>query len=337
MRFYAIESDFGIENLKVLDRDVPKPMPGFVLVKMKAASLNYRDLLVVTGRYSKLSLPLIPFSDGAGEIVEIGEGGSRWKPGDRVAGIFFQNWLAGRLDEAAAKSALGGDIDGVLSEYVLFHEEGLVRIPPHLSYEEAATLPCAGVTAWNALTSGGLLCGQTVLTLGSGGVSTFALQFAKAAGARAIVTSSSDEKLGRLIDLGGADGINYKAVPDWDRRVIELTEGIGVDLVVEVGGAGTFAKSLRAVRLGGHISLIGVLSGQSGEASPLPAIRKNVRIQGIFVGSRQMFEDMNRAVTVHQMRPVVDRVFPFEEVKEALHYMESGSHFGKIVVAFRGS
>ncbi len=335
MRFYALESGFGIENLKMLKRDVPKPGLGQVLVKIRAASLNYRDLLLVGGKYSNQALPLIPLSDGAGEVVEIGEGVSRRKTGDRVAGNFFQDWTAGRIDESAAESALGGAIDGVLSEFVVFHEDGLVEVPPHLSYEEAATLPCAGVTAWNALTSGALACGQSVLTLGSGGVSTFALKLAKAAGARTIATSSSDEKLSRLIDMGATDGINYKAVPDWDRRVMELTEGLGVDLVVEVGGAGTFGKSLRAVRMGGHISLVGVLSGRSGDANPLPAIRKSVRIQGIFVGSREMFKAMNRAVTLHQIRPEIDRVFPFEEVKQALYHMESGSHVGKIVIAFQ--
>lgn len=335
MRYYAIEREFGIDNLKMLERDVSKPGHGQVLVRMRAASVNYRDLLVIDGKYShNLPLPLIPFSDGAGEIVEIGEEVSRWKPGDRVAGTFFQKWLGGKITETAATSALGGAIDGVLSEFVVFSEDGLVALPHHLSYEEGATLPCAAVTAWNALTIGGLTCGQSVLTLGTGGVSTFALQFAKAAGARIIATSSSDPKLARMMKMGASDGINYKTMPDWEQQVIDLTQGIGVDLVVEVGGAGTLGKSLRAVRVGGHISLIGVLSGQSGEVNPLLSIMKNVRIQGIFVGSREMFEAMNRAVTQHQIRPVIDRTFPFTEVREALHYMQSGSHFGKVVVAF---
>jgi NADPH:quinone reductase-like Zn-dependent oxidoreductase len=336
VRYYAIESEFGFDNLKMLERDVPKPGHEQVLVRIRAASVNYRDLLMISGKYSRnLPLPLTPLSDGAGEIVEIGEGVSRWKPSDRVAGIFFQKWLGGKIDENAAKSALGGAVDGVLAEFVVFHEEGLVAVPQHLSYEEASTLPCAAVTAWNALTSGGLTCGQSVLTLGTGGVSTFALQFAKAAGARVITTSSSEEKLARVMDMGASDGVNYRIVPDWEKRVIELTEGIGVDLVVEVGGAGTLGKSLRAVRVGGHVSLIGVLSGQSGEVNPLPATMKSVRIQGIFVGSREMFEAMNRAVTVHKIRPVIDKVFPFTEVKEALHYMQSGAHFGKVAIAFR--
>ena len=335
MKYYAIESEFGIDNLRMLERDAPKPGYGQVLVRIEAASVNYRDLLVISGKYSRnLPLPLIPFSDGAGEIVEIGEGVSHWKPGDRVAGTFFQEWLGGKISETAARSALGGAINGVLAEFVAFHKDGLVAVPHHLSYEEAATLPCAAVTAWNALTSGGLTCGQSVLTLGTGGVSTFALQFAKAAGASIIATSSSDEKLERAMTMGASDGINYRTVPDWEKRVAELSGGTGVDLVVEVGGAGTLGKSLRAVRSGGHISLIGVLSGQSGEVNPLPVTMKSVRIQGIFVGSREMFEAMNRAVTVHRIKPVIDRVFPFAKVKEALHHMQSGAHFGKVVIAF---
>jgi NADPH:quinone reductase-like Zn-dependent oxidoreductase len=245
---------------------------------------------------------------------------------------FFQNWISGAVTEVAAKSALGGAIDGVLAEYVVLHEDGLVEMPEHLSFEEGATLPCAAVTAWHALNTGGFTCGETVLTLGTGGVSVFATQFAKAAGARSIGTSSSDAKLKRLKELGAAEGINYKTNPNWDKKVLELTGGYGVDRVVEVGGAGTLVKSLKAVRMGGHISLIGVLTGQSGEINPLPAIMKSVRIQGIFVGSREMFEDLARAVTVHRIKPVIDKVFPFAEVKEALRYMASGAHFGKVVV-----
>jgi len=334
MKYYAIESEYGIENLGVFECNEPKPGFGQVLVKMRATSLNYRDLLVISGKYPNLSLPLIPFSDGAGEVVEVGQGVSRWKPGDRVAGIFFQKWLAGKLDEVKVNSALGGAVNGVLAEFVVFNEEGLVAVPAHLSYEEAATLPCAAVTAWNALTSGGLTCGQSVLTLGSGGVSTFAIQLAKAAGARIIATSSSDRKLEQMMKMGASDGINYKAVRDWENRVIELTEGAGVDLVVEVGGVGTFEKSLRAVRLGGHVSLVGVLSGSSGEANPTAAIRKNVRMQGIFVGSKEMFEAMNRVIIFHGIKPVIDRVFPFVSVKEALNHMRSGAHVGKVVVGF---
>ncbi len=333
MKVFEIKQASGIDSLDLVERPNPKPGYGQVLVRIKAVSLNYRDLLVVKGAYSR-NLPsgLIPCSDGAGEVVGVGDGVTRVKPGDRVAGTFFQTWISGGLDESKAKSALGGAIDGVLAEYVLFHQDGLVHIPEHLSYEEGATLPCAAVTAWNGLiTSGGLKAGDTVLVMGTGGVSIFALQFARISGARVIATSSSDEKLGRVKQMGASDGINYKSLPDWEKRVWELTSKVGVDHVVEVGGAGTLAKSLRAVRMGGHISLIGVLSG-AGEANPLPAVMKNVRIQGIYVGSRDMFEAMNSAISLHQLHPVIDRVFPFEEAKEAFSYMESGAHFGKVVI-----
>jgi len=333
MKAFEIKQASGIDSLTFAERPDPKPGYGQVLVKIKAASLNYRDLLVVKGAYSRNLPPgLVPCSDGAGEVVETGDGVTHIKPGDRVAGIYMQTWISGELDESKAKSALGGAIDGVLAEYVLFHEDGLVRVPEHLSYEEAATLPCAAVTAWNGLiTSGGLKPGDTVLVLGTGGVSIFALQFAKISGARVIATSSSDEKLERVKQLGASDGINYKSTPDWDKRILEITGRRGVDHVVEVGGAGTLPKSLRAVRMGGHISLIGVLTG-AGEANPLPAVMKNIRIQGIYVGSREMFEAMNSAITLNQLHPVIDRVFSFEESKEAFRYMESGAHFGKVVI-----
>jgi NADPH:quinone reductase-like Zn-dependent oxidoreductase len=333
MKVFEIKQATGIDALTLAERPKPKPGYGQALVKIKAVSLNYRDLLVVKGLYSRnLPLPLVLCSDGVGEVVEVGEGVTRVKVGDRVAGAFMQAWISGGLTEDKAKSALGGAIDGVLAEYVVFHEDGLVHIPEHLSYEEAATLPCAAVTAWNALiTEGNLKPGDTVLVLGTGGVSIFALQFAKLVGARVIATSSSDEKLERVKQLGASDGINYKSVPDWDKRVRELTNGVGVDHVVEVGGPGTLNRSLRAVRMGGQISLIGVLAG-TGDVNLLPAIMKNIRVQGIYVGSREMFETMNRAITFHKLHPVIDRVFPFEEAREALRYMESGAHFGKVVI-----
>ncbi len=335
MKLYQIEKEFGIDELRLVEKEEPKPRGREVLIKMRAASINYRDLLMIGGLYNpNLSLPLIPFSDGAGEVVAIGEDVTRWKPGDRVMSTFFQNWISGHITDDGAKSALGGDLDGVLAEYVLLREEGLVRMPEHLSFEEGATLPCAAVTAWHALNTGGFTCGDTLLTLGTGGVSIFAVQLGKAAGAMIIGTSSSDQKLERLKEMGATEGINYKTVPDCDKKVRELTGGKGVDRVIEVGGAGTLVKSLKAVRVGGHISLIGVLTGQKGEINPLPAIMKSVRIQGILVGSREMFEAMLRAVTAHQIRPVMDKVFPFSEVREALNYMSSGAHFGKIVVAF---
>jgi NADPH:quinone reductase-like Zn-dependent oxidoreductase len=333
MRGYRLHDFGGPAALRLEDLPAPTPGPGEVLVRMRAASLNYRDLLVARGHYSRsLPLPLIPLSDGAGEVAEVGPGVTRFQVGDRVAATFMLRWLDGEVDEAAARSALGGAIDGVLAEMRVFPQEGLVRIPAHLSDEEAATLPCAGVTAWHALMVGrGLRPGDTVLVQGTGGVSLFALQFARLAGARVIATSSKDEKLERARTLGAFDGINYKTTPDWDAAARTLTGGVGVDHIVEVGGSGTLGKSLRAVRLGGRISLIGVLSG-AGEAAIVPILMKNIQVQGIFVGSRAMFEARNRAVTLHQLHPVVDRVFEFDQAPEALAYLESGAHFGKVVL-----
>lgn len=334
MKCYAIDQASGIDALRVRERDVPRPGPGQLLVRMRAASINYRDLLVMCGNYSRnLPLPLVPLSDGSGEVAEVGAGVSRWKAGDRVAATFFQDWEGGDIGEGAGKSALGGALDGVLAEYVLVGERGVVALPGHLSYEEGATLPCAALTAWHALRSGGLFCGQSVLTMGSGGVSVFALQFARAAGARVIATTGSEGKIGRLLALGASDVVDYKREPCWEAKVFELTGRRGVDQVVEVGGAGTLGKSLKAVRIGGHVSLIGVLAGGAGEVNPLPAVMKGVRIQGIYVGSREMFEEMNRAIALHGLRPVIDRVFPFGEAPEAFRHMQSGAHFGKVVIA----
>lgn len=336
MRVFEIQDKTGLEALTLAQRPEPSPGVGQILLKMRAASLNYRDLMMVKGAYgSKKRLPLIPLSDAVGEVVAVGERVTRVKTGDRVAGIFFQKWVAGERTEAIASSALGGAIDGLLAEYAVLDEDGVVHVPEHLSDEEAACLPCAAVTAWNGLiTQGGLKAGDTVLVQGTGGVSIFALQFALSMGARVIATSSSDEKLERVRKLGATDGINYKQTADWDEKVRELTGGIGVDHVVEVGGAGTLIKSLQAVRMGGQISLIGVLSGTNGEINPFPIVMKNVRVQGIYVGSREMFEAMNRAIALHQLRPIVDRVFPLMQAREALAYMESGAHFGKICIRF---
>jgi NADPH:quinone reductase-like Zn-dependent oxidoreductase len=334
MKAYVIQDKFGIDSLTLTDRPDPRPGYGQVLLRMRAWSLNYRDLMVVKGVYNpKLRLPFIPFSDGVGEVVGTGDGVSRVKAGDRVAGSFMQNWLDGELTDAKARTSLGGGGEGMLAEYVVLSEEGVVPVPAHLTDEEAATLPCAAVTAWNALVpSGHVKAGDTLLAQGTGGVSLFALQFARLNGARILITSSRDDKLARALQLGASDGINYKKTPEWEERVRELTNGVGVDHVVEVGGAGTLGKSLRAVRTGGHIALIGVLTGNSGQVNPVPVLMKGVRLQGIYVGSRAMFEAMNRAIALHQLRPVVDRVFPFAEVREAFRYMESGAHFGKICV-----
>jgi len=335
MQVCAIQDAFGIDALKFSERPSPPLGHGQVRVRVKAVSLNYRDLMTVKhGGARGIRLPLIPCSDGAGEVMEVGPGVTRVQPGARVAGIFLQSWLAGEMTAAHGHSALGGAIDGMLAEQVVLHEDGLVHVPEHMSYEDASTLPCAAVTAWQGLvTKGGLKAGDTVLVQGTGGVSIFALQFAVMTGARVILTSSSDEKLARAKQLGVWQGINYKTTPNWDERALELTGGAGVDHVVEVGGAGTLEQSFRAARIGGTISLIGVLTGFTGKIDPLPVLIKSLRMQGIYVGSREMFEAMNRAMVQHKARPVIDRVFPFAQSREALTYMESAAHFGKIVIA----
>lgn len=330
MKAIELQNTFGLDNLRVVDRPEPRPGPGQVLLGMKAWSLNYRDLLVCKGLYNpRMKLPITPLSDGVGEVIGVGEGVSRVKVGDRVAGCFMQKWIDGALTDTAAKSALGGGGPGLLAEQVVLDAEGVTPVPSHLSDEEAATLPCAALTAWHALiTEGQLQPGDTVLIQGTGGVSLFALQFARLAGARVIATSSSDVKLERVRQLGASDGINYRTMPEWDEKVRQLTV-VGVDHVVEVGGAGTLPRSFKAVRPGGRISLIGILSG-AGEVNPIPVLMKNIRLQGIFVGSRTMFEAMNRAISLHQVRPVIDRTFPWTEVGAALRHLESGSHFGKV-------
>ena len=334
MKAYEIQQ-FGIDGLALVDRDEPVPKPGEVLVRFHAASLNYRDFMVVSGTYNpRMKMPAVPFSDGAGEIAAVGDGVTKWKIGDRVMPIFAQGWFDGESSEEKRRTSLGAGAqwDGVLREYGTFSQESVVRIPEHLSYDEAATLPCAALTAWNALiVSGRLKAGETVVTLGTGGVSIFALQFAKLSGARVIVTSSSDEKLERAKQLGADQTINYRTREDWDNAVLELTGKVGADHIVEVGGSGTLAKSLNAIRIGGHVAVIGALSG-SGEFSPIHVFMKAICMQGVFTGSRYMFEEMNRAISLAKLRPVIDRTFAFDEAREALRYMETGSHFGKIVV-----
>lgn len=334
MRIYQLPEAGKIENLRLAEAETPEPMRKQVLVRIKAASLNYRDLLVARGTYGRSALPtnLIPLSDGAGEVVAVGADVKHFKQGDRVAGIFHQNYLAGEITDEVLGSSLGGDIDGVLAEFRVFEEHGLVKIPEHLSYEEAATLPCAAVTAWNALFGLRRIGpGDTVLTLGSGGVSVFALQFAHHAGARVIATSSSDEKLLRLKELGADELINYKKTPDWEREVLELTGGRGVDNIVEVGGAGTLPRSLSCVRRGGSVNVIGLLAG-TGDIDPMIVLGKSIIMRGIFVGSRETFAEMNRGISRNRIKPIIDRVFPFEETVDAYKHLESGKHFGKIVV-----
>jgi NADPH:quinone reductase-like Zn-dependent oxidoreductase len=294
--------------------------------------LNYRDLLMAKGLYNpRLPLPRVLCSDAAGEVLAVGDGVSSVKPGDRVASCFFQDWADGPPTDAAARSALGGELDGVLAEKVVLKEQGVVPIPYHLSFEEAATLPCAALTAWNALTTDFDPSGQTVLVQGTGGVSIFALQFAKALGAKVLATSGHDEKLKRALALGADAGTNYKTNPDWDKWA-KLASGGGVDLVVEVGGAGTLEKSVRAIKPGGRIALIGVLAGGSA-FNPLPLMMKAGTLRGIFVGGRAMFLAMNRHIAERQLRPVVDRVFPFADAPAALRHLEAAGHFGKVVIA----
>lgn len=328
MQQAVIADTFGLDHVQVVVAPEPVPGPGEVLVRMKAWSLNYRDYLVATGRYNpKMPLPRVLLSDGAGEVVSDGK---RWKRGDRVAGIFMQRWLSGPYQDGLGDSSLGAQQEGVLAEYVALSEEGLVAIPSHLTYEEAATLPCAAVTAWNALfESGRVGPGQTVLVQGSGGVSVFALQLAKAAGARVIATSSSAEKRERLAAMGADWVLDYKAEPDWGKQIAKAG---GVDHVVEVGGVGTLSQALTAVKAGGHLSVIGILTGRTGEINIGQILHRAITVQGIYVGSRDMFERLNRAVTQLQLRPVIDSTFEFGQIQEALRYMESAGHFGKIVV-----
>lgn len=337
MKAYIIdEAGIGVGAWKITTLAEPIPGPGEVLIGVRATSLNYRDLRVAKGSYGKnLKKDCIPLSDGAGEILALGEGVSQFKVGDRVAAGFFQSWKDGQIKASDHNTALGGAIDGMLAEKVVLHSSGIVKIPEHLTYEEAATLPCAGVTAWNALmvASGPLKPGSTILTLGTGGVSIFAMQFAKLAGLQVIATSSSDAKLTRLQSLGlAAHSINYKNTIDWQTEVNSLTRGEGVDQVIEVGGAGTLSRSLESVKTAGIVSLIGVLTGTEEQINPWVIMRKSIRLQGVFVGSIAIFSAMNRAVEIHRMKPIIDEVFPFEQANEALAKLESGSHFGKIVI-----
>lgn len=336
MRAYQLsKAGAGIDALAIVERPMPKPLYRQVLVKIAACSLNYRDLGIVRGTYRMPAREnLIPLSDGAGEVIETGPGVMRVKVGDKVAGCFFQRWPAGEMDaEAVRVSALGGAIDGMLAEYAVLEEEGVVKIPQHLSLEEGATLPCAGVTAWSAIMHHAkLAAGHTVLLQGTGGVSVFGLQLAHAMGIIAIITSSSDEKLKRAKALGAACCINYKTVPEWDEAAREFTGGRGVDHVLEVGGAQTLTRSFGAIRIGGKISIIGSVSGGATELNPALIFTKRANVQGIYVGSTEMFEAMNALISAHKIKPAIDRVFGFGEVKTAFNHMAAGAHFGKIVV-----
>lgn len=332
MRAWEIISNGGIDALRRGERAVDAPGAGQVKIRMRASSINFRDLSTVKDPEARrLTYPRIPNSDGAGEVVALGPGVDGLRPRDRVASCFFQSWQDGPCTPEAMASALGGALDGVLAEEVILAAEGIVPVPAHLSFEEAATLPCAALTAWNALVEvARTKPGDTVLLLGTGGVSIFALQFANLLGARAILISSSDEKRKRAEALGAWRTINYRTTPSWEREVLALTDGRGVDTTVEVGGGGTLARSAAATRVAGTIALIGVLAG--GQLDPALVMRRSIRLQGLYVGSRRMFLDMTRAIAQHALRPVIDRVFPFDEAPAAFRAMEAAGHFGKIVV-----
>jgi len=324
----------GEPRLRLVELPEPKPGPGQVVVRVRAVSLNYRDIMVLTGRYGEMRLPIIPLSDGAGEIVAVGEGVTRWKPGDRVAGLFFQGWHTGPFRREIGHTALGGELDGMLAELVTLAEDGVIAIPPHLNFAEGATLPCAGLTSWHALvTAGNISADQTVLLLGTGGVSIFALQFAKMHGARVIITSSSDEKLARARALGADETINYRATPDWEKEVFRLTGKAGADHVVEVGGQNTLGKSFASLAIGGQIHVVGGVSGFTSEISLFAILGRAAVVRGIRVGSGDMFEAMNRAMTLHKTKPVVDKVFEFRDVPSAYQFLQDGKHFGKVVIS----
>ncbi len=334
MKALTISGSFGIENLRLEERPDPEPKPGEVLLKMSAVSLNYRDLLMVKGQYNpRQPLPLVPASDGVGKVVAVGPGVTRVKVGDRVCPIFATGWHSGEPERDKLKTTLGGPLDGTLTELMTLSAESVVAVPEFLSDLEAACLPCAGVTAWSALvTHGRLTAGDTLLALGTGGVSVFGLQLAKVLGACVVVTSSSDDKLERAKELGADALINYRRTPEWGKVARDVTHGRGVDHVLEVGGGSTLSQSLRAVRPGGTISVIGNLGGAATEINLLSVLMQNIRLQGVIVGHRESFEALVRAVAQSELRPIVDRVFGFDEVPRALEHLASGNHFGKVCV-----
>jgi len=335
LRAFEIQDEWNLDHLRLATRPEPRPGPGQVLLRMKAASVNSRDAWVIVRGYGSFTgnLPLIPLSDGVGEVVEIGTGVTRVKVGDRVCPSFNQGWIGGEPDLERLSGTLGGPIDGTMVDLMCLPEAGVCKVPAHLTDEEAACLPCAALTAWNAVvTYDRLGPGSRVLVQGTGGVALFAVQFAKLIGAFVTVISSSDEKLKRVRQLGADAGINYTTTPDWYKPAREITGGRGFDHIVELGGEKTLPQSLRCIRPGGTLSMIGVLSG-SAPAAPLGHIvTRQVRLQGITVGSRDTFEAMLRAIDLHKVRPVVDRVFAFDQLKGALAHMKSGAHFGKVCI-----
>lgn len=338
MRALHVSKPWGLDELKIVETSDPKPGAGEVLVRMRAVSLNYRDLMMVHGMYGRAPAaegPIIPFSDGCGVIEAVGEGVTRVKVGDRVATMFFQGWISGPPTLEKAMTALGAPIPGAGRELAVFSQEGVSKVPDFLTDQQVATLPCAALTAWRALfEDADLSPGDTVVLQGTGGVSIFGLQFAKAAGLRALITSSSDEKLARAEGLGADHLVNYRQTPEWSKPVREATAGVGADFIMEVGGQGTIEQSLKAVRIGGHIAIIGVVAQGGSAINPAVLIGNAARMQGVFVGSRDMFEAMCRAIELHRIEPVVDKVFPWTEVRAAFEAMQAGEHFGKIVLTF---
>ncbi|MEQ8822727.1 MAG: NAD(P)-dependent alcohol dehydrogenase [Sumerlaeia bacterium] len=333
MKAYQVTSHAGFDGIKLIDIPTPEPKAGEVLVRVRATSLNYRDTIIPNGGYPRnQTLPVIALSDMAGEVAAVGEGVTAFQPGDRVAANFLRDWITGPISEAALHTGLGGSIDGVLAEYVALPAQSWVRIPAHLSFEEAATLPCAALTAWNALTASGIKAGDRVLLLGTGGVSVFGLQFAKMFGAEAIVTSSSDDKLAQARDLGADHTVNYRANSEWHEAVRQITGGEGVDIVVEVGGPGTFERSIQSTRVGGTIALIGLLDMPEQQPSILPVLLNAQTVRGIYVGSVEKHAAMNRAIGVNGLKPVIDRVFGFDETRAAYDYFASQKHVGKVVI-----
>ncbi len=335
MKIYELQKGAtSLDGLVQSERPEPKPGPREIVIRVRATSLNFRDQMIVTGNYfgGAVSRNTIPLSDGAGEVAAVGTGVTRFKTGDRVVGTFFQGWISG--PPVQRFPALGNPLDGTLAEQIVLQEDGVVAIPPSISFEQAATLPCAAVTAWNALTVSGkpVKPGDTVLCLGTGGVSIAALQFAKAAGARVIVTSSSDEKIKRACIMGASDGVNYKRFPDWEKEVLRLTGGRGADQIIENGGAGSLNKSFEATAFGGKVALIGFLAGGKGDINPAILMMKSGAMIGIGVGSRAMFEDMNRAIEANKIKPLVDKVFPFDKAADAYRCQAAGDFVGKVVI-----